>query len=186
MTATMKAAVFHGPHEVHVEDVPVPEEIGTDEVLLRVDRSAICGTDVRPSEGHLEMADGVVLGHEFLGTVTEVGSGVSHVAAGALVACPCTATCGVCYFCRRGQPGRCAGMRMFGMGLALGALPGAQAEYVTVPYADRNLRKLPKDASDDQLDSLLLTGDIITTGYEAVKNVFRPGDTVAVVGAGPV
>jgi threonine dehydrogenase-like Zn-dependent dehydrogenase len=75
---------------------------------------------------------------------------------------------------------------MFGMGMALGDLGGAQSEYVVVPYADRNLRKLPADATDSQLDSLLLAGDIITTGYEAVKKAFRPGDVVAVVGAGPV
>jgi 2-desacetyl-2-hydroxyethyl bacteriochlorophyllide A dehydrogenase len=75
---------------------------------------------------------------------------------------------------------------MFGMGMALGDLGGAQSEYVVVPYADRNLRKLPDDATDAQLDSFLFAGDIITTGYEAVKKVFRPGDVVAVVGAGPV
>ena len=182
----MKAAVFHGPHDVRVEDVPTPEDLGPDEVLVRVDRSAICGTDLHPYEGHMELEEDVILGHEFLGTVVETGDGVGLISAGELVTSPCTVTCGACYFCRRGEPGRCAGIRMFGMGMALGDLPGAQSEYVVVPYADRNLRKLPPDATDAELDSLLLTGDIITTGYEAVKKAFRPGDTVAVVGAGPV
>lgn len=182
----MKAAVFHGPHDVRVEDVPAPEEIGPDEVLVRVDRSAICGTDLHPYEGHMELESEVILGHEFLGTVEAVGDAVGYVDVGDLVTSSCVATCGNCYFCRKGEPGRCAGMRMFGMGLALGDLPGAQAEQVVVPWADRNLRKLPADVGDELLDNLLFAGDIITTGYEAVKRAFRPGDTVAVVGAGPV
>jgi 2-desacetyl-2-hydroxyethyl bacteriochlorophyllide A dehydrogenase len=184
--ATMKAAVFYGPHDIRVEEVPTPDEIGPDEVMMRVDRSAICGTDLHPYEGHMELEEGVILGHEFLGTVVETGDAITQVSAGDVATCACAVSCGACYFCRRGEPGRCAGLRMFGMGLALGDLGGAQSEYVVVPYADRNLRKLPEDASDSQLDSLLLAGDIITTGYEAVKKAFRPGDTVVVVGAGPV
>jgi 2-desacetyl-2-hydroxyethyl bacteriochlorophyllide A dehydrogenase len=183
---TMKAAVFHGPHDVRIEEVPTPDEIGPDEVLLRVDRSAICGTDLHPYEGHMDLEEGVILGHEFLGTVVETGDAVGQVSAGDVCTCACAVSCGSCYFCRRNEPGRCAGIRMFGMGMALGDLGGAQSEYVVVPYADRNLRKLPADATDSQLDSLLLAGDIITTGYEAVRKTFRPGDVVAVVGAGPV
>ncbi|HEV7685914.1 MAG TPA: alcohol dehydrogenase catalytic domain-containing protein [Acidimicrobiia bacterium] len=186
LAATMQAAVFHGPHDVRVEEVPTPDEIGPDEVLLRVERSAICGTDLHPYEGHMDLEEGVILGHEFLGTVVETGDAVGQVSAGDIATCACAVSCGACYFCRRGEPGRCAGIRMFGMGMALGDLGGAQSEYVVVPYADRNLRKLPSDATDSQLDSLLLAGDIITTGYEAVKKAFRPGDVVAVVGAGPV
>ncbi|HVW32791.1 MAG TPA: alcohol dehydrogenase catalytic domain-containing protein [Acidimicrobiia bacterium] len=184
--STMKAAVFHGPHDVRVTEVPTPGELGPDEVLVRVERSAICGTDLHPYEGHMDLETDVILGHEFLGTVVGTGAGIGLVGEGDRVTSPCTVTCGACYFCRRGEPGRCAGIRMFGMGMALGDLPGAQSEYVVVPYADRNLRKLPADATDAELDSLLLTGDIITTGFEAVKKAFRPGDTVAVVGAGPV
>jgi threonine dehydrogenase-like Zn-dependent dehydrogenase len=173
---TMPAAVFYGPRDVRVEEVPVPDEIGPDEVLVRVDRTAICGTDLHPYEGHMDMEDEVVLGHEFLGAVVRTGSAVTQVVEGDVVACACS--CGNCYFCRRAEPGRCLGLRMFGMGMALGGLQGAQAGYVVVPYADRNLRKLPVDASDAQLDDLLLVGDIITTGYEAVKKAFRPGDIV--------
>ncbi|MGH8999331.1 MAG: alcohol dehydrogenase catalytic domain-containing protein [Acidimicrobiia bacterium] len=185
MAETMNAAVFYAPHDVRVEEVPVPDELGHDEVLVRVERTAICGTDLHPYEGHMEMEEGVVLGHEFLGTITETGEGV-NLDAGDRVTCGCVVSCGACYFCRRNEPGRCAGQRMFGMGLVLGDLQGAQTEYVTIPYANRNVRKLPGDATDEQLDNLLFTGDIITTGYEAVKKAFRPGDVVAVVGAGPV
>ena len=184
--STMKAAVFHGPHDVRVEEVATPQDIGPDEVLVRVDRSAICGTDLHPYEGHMDLEEDVILGHEFLGTVVETGGAVRLTSAGDVVTCPCTITCGACYFCRRGEPGRCAGIRMFGMGMALGDLPGAQSEYVVVPSADRNVRRLGDDVPEAQLDSLLLAGDIITTGYEAVKKAFRPGDVVAVVGAGPV
>ena len=182
----MRAVVLNGERDVSVEEVPDAGVPGPDGLLLRVERTAICGTDLHPYEGHMELEEDVILGHEFLGTVVESGAGIGLLNAGDLVSCPCTVTCGACYFCRRGEPGRCAGIRMFGMGMALGDLPGAQSEYVVVPYADRNLRKLPEDATDSQLDSLLLAGDIITTGYEAVKKAFRPGDTVAVVGAGPV
>lgn len=186
MGETMKAAVFHGPHDVRVEEVPVPTGIGADEVLLKVERTAICGTDLHPYEGHMDMEDGVVLGHEFIGTVVATGSAIGQVAEGDLCACSCACSCGNCYFCRRGEPGRCLGLRMFGMGMALGDLPGAQSEYVVVPYADRNLRKVPLDGLGGQMEDFLLVGDIITTGYEAVKKAFRPADAVAIIGAGPV
>ena len=186
MAETMKATVFHAPHDVRVEELPKPEELGPDEVLLKIDRTAICGTDLHPYEGHMPMEEGVVLGHEFIGTVEATGDAIQQISEGDLTVSACAVSCGSCYACRRAEPGRCVGLRMFGMGMALGDLQGAQAEYVVVPYADRNLRKLPDDAGDELLDDLLLSGDIITTGYEAVKKAFRPGDTVAVVGAGPV
>jgi 2-desacetyl-2-hydroxyethyl bacteriochlorophyllide A dehydrogenase len=182
----MKAAVFYGPGDVRVEDIPLPQDIGPDEVMMRVDRTAICGTDLHPYDGHMDLEEGVVLGHEFLGTVVEVGSAITAINVGDVATSACAVSCGNCYFCRRQEPGRCAGLRMFGMGMALGDLQGAQTEYVVVPYADRNLRTIPGDAPEALLDDLLFAGDIITTGYEAVKKAMRAGDTVAVVGAGPV
>lgn len=183
---TMQAAVFHGPHDVRVEEIPKPTEIGPDEILVKVERTAICGTDLHPYEGRMEMEPEVVLGHEFLGTVEEAGPAVTQVTEGDQVTCACVVSCGGCYFCRRNQPGRCIGMRMFGMGMALGDLQGAQADYVVVPWADRSIRKLEPDFVESHGDSLLLVGDIITTGYEAVRKAYNPGDTVAVVGVGPV
>jgi 2-desacetyl-2-hydroxyethyl bacteriochlorophyllide A dehydrogenase len=183
--ATMRAAVYHAPHHVTVEDVPVPDQLAPDEVLIKVERSAICGTDLHPYEGHMEMEAGVVLGHEFLGTVAAVGDAVSGVSVGQRGTAACAISCGNCYFCRRHEPGSCLGQRMFGMGLALGDLAGAQAEYVVVPHAERNLR-LFDDAPDELLDDLIFAGDIITTGYEAVKRGFTAGDSVAILGAGPV
>lgn len=185
MSATMMAAVFHGPEDVRTEEVPKPDPaaLEPDEVLIRVEKAAICGTDLHPYEGRLEMEEGVVLGHEFLGTIEATGSQVALLTEGDRAVASCVATCGMCYMCRRGEPGRCIGMRMFGMGFAFGDLQGAQAEYVVVPWADRTLRVLPDGVIDDDV---LLAGDVMTTAYEAVHRAMRPGDTVAIIGAGPV
>jgi 2-desacetyl-2-hydroxyethyl bacteriochlorophyllide A dehydrogenase len=181
----MKAAVLYGPHDVRVEEVDRPSLADSGDVLLRVEMSAICGTDLHPYEGRIDIESGVVLGHEFLGTVEEVGDAVGQVEAGDRAVASCVVNCGHCWTCRRGDPGRCVGSRIFGLGIALGDLAGAQAEYVVVPNADLTLRKLPELVSSSDED-LLFVGDIMTTGYEAVRRAAQPGDTVAVVGAGPV
>ncbi|QZS52627.1 alcohol dehydrogenase catalytic domain-containing protein [Rhodococcus opacus] len=185
MAKTMKAAVLKAPHLVEVEDVPVPTITEPTDILLRVERTAICGTDLHPYEGRLEIESDVILGHEFLGTVEAVGSAVGQLAEGDRVVSSCVVSCGACYQCRRHQPGNCAGSRIFGLGLALGDLDGGQAEYVVVPSADLTTRKIP-DSGTANDDDILFAGDIMTTGYEAVARAMRPGDTVAVVGAGPV
>lgn len=186
MGETMQAAVLWAPHDIRVDEVSIPNEIRPDEVLIKVERTAICGTDLHPYEGHMEIEEGVILGHEFLGEVVAAGDSVRSVNVGARATAACATSCGNCYHCRKHEPGSCVGKRMFGMGIALGDLQGAQTEYVVVPDADRNIRTIPADAPEDLLDDLLFVGDIITTGYEAVARRFRPGDSVAVVGAGPV
>lgn len=186
MTETMQAAVLHGPHDVRVEEVPVPDTLAPDEALIRVERTAICGTDLHPYEGEMEVEEGIILGHEFLGEIVAVGDAVASLTVGERATAACATSCGSCYHCRRHEPGSCVGKRMFGMGMALGDLQGAQAGYVVVPGADRNVRTIPADAPEELLDDLLFVGDIITTGYEAVARASRPGDTVAVLGAGPV
>lgn len=182
----MHAAVLKQPHDLRVEELPVPEEIAPDEVLIKVMRTAICGTDLHPYEGEMEMEEDVILGHEFLGEVVEVGDAVQSITTGSIATAACATSCGGCYFCRRHEPGSCIGKRMFGMGIALGDLQGAQAEYVVVPNADRNVRVIPDGTSPQKYDDLLFVGDIISTGYEAVSRAFRPGDVVVAVGAGPV
>lgn len=181
--ATMKAAVLKGPHNVVLDDIARPSIADPTDVVLKVERTAICGTDLHPYESRLELEDDVVLGHEFLGTVVEVGAGVTRFSEGDRVVASCVVSCGACYWCRRGNPGRCAGVRIFGMGITFGDLVGGQAEYVLVPNADITLKAIPEGADDDDM---LFVGDIITTGYEAVRRSIRPGDTVAIVGAGPV
>jgi 2-desacetyl-2-hydroxyethyl bacteriochlorophyllide A dehydrogenase len=181
----MKAAVLRAPHVVEVDDVPIPEIKEPTDILLKVEKTAICGTDLHPYEGRLEIESDIILGHEFLGTVVDAGSAVTQFSSGDRAVASCVVSCGACYQCRRHQPGNCAGSRIFGLGIALGDLDGGQAEYVVVPSADLTARAVPAGDSVDD-DDILFAGDIMTTGHEAVARAMRAGDTVAVVGAGPV
>lgn len=185
MPETMRAAVLRAPHHLEIAEIPIPEIISPTDILVRVERTAICGTDLHPYEGRLELEADIVLGHEFLGTVVDTGSAVGRFTDGDRVVSSCVVSCGACHQCRRHQPGNCAGSRIFGLGLALGDLQGGQAEYVVVPNADSTARLIP-DSGDAGDDDILFAGDIMTTGYEAVARAITPGDTVAVVGGGPV
>jgi 2-desacetyl-2-hydroxyethyl bacteriochlorophyllide A dehydrogenase len=182
----MQALTFYGAHDVRIEEVPRPEVSEPGDVLLRIDRAAICGTDLHPYSGRMEIEDGFVLGHEYLGTIEAKGEGVTEFEEGDRVVGSFFVSCGKCWFCRRGMPMKCMGIRVFGMGFAMGDLFGAQAQYMRVPEADLTLRKIP---ADDGLgdEDVLFVGDILTTGYDAVRKTdMRPGDVVAVVGCGPV
>lgn len=185
MPETMRAVVLRAPHHVEVAELPVPRISHPTDILIRVERTAICGTDLHPYEGRLELEPDIVLGHEFLGTVVDAGNAISQFTEGDRVVSSCVASCGSCYQCRRHQPGNCAGARIFGLGMALGDLAGGQAEYVVVPNADITARHIADTGSACDED-ILFAGDIMTTGYEAIARAMTPGDTVAVVGAGPV
>lgn len=183
--STMKALTFHGPRDVRVEEVPKPSIEEPNDVLLRIDRAAICGTDLHPYHGRLEIEDGFVLGHEYMGTVEDAGEGVTQFEEGDRAVGSFFVSCGKCWFCRRALPMKCVAIRVFGLGYAFGDLSGAQSQYMRVPDADLTLRKVPENGVDDE--DVLFVGDILTTGYDAVRKAdFRPGDVVAVVGAGPV
>jgi len=183
--ATMQAVVLKKAYEIAVQEVAKPSELGPGEVLLQVEQTAICGTDLGPYSGKLEIEDDVQLGHEFCGTITEVGPNVNLFEAGDRVVVSCVVNCGHCYFCRKNLPGKCAGVMIFGLGLTFGDLAGGQAEYVVVPNADICCRRIPEGGAGTDEDYLFV-GDIMATGYEAVRTAFEPGDTVAIVGAGPV
>src|SRR5919204_2211123 len=184
--ATMQALTFHGPRDVQVEEVPRPEITDSGDVLLRIDRAAICGTDLHPYHGRMELEDGVVLGHEYLGTIEAKGEGVTEFEEGERAVGSFFVNCGKCWFCRRGLPMKCMAIRVFGLGFAFGDLPGAQSQYMRVPEADLTLRKIPEENGLGDED-LLFVGDILTTGYDAVRKTdMRPGDVVAIVGCGPV
>lgn len=185
MTENMLATVLLAPHKIDVREVPKPVITEPNDVILKVEKTAICGTDLHPYEGRLELEADVILGHEFLGTVVEAGSAVGQFAEGDRAVASCVVHCGFCRSCRRGDPARCFGSRIFGMGIALGGLDGGQAQYVLVPNADQIMRKLPESPLSSD-DDLLFAGDILATGYEAVRRAMSPGDVVAVVGAGPV
>ncbi|MFY9264815.1 MAG: alcohol dehydrogenase catalytic domain-containing protein [Solirubrobacterales bacterium] len=180
----MTALTLHGERDVRLEDVERPEIQDANDIVLRVDKTAICGSDLHPYHGRMEIEEGFVLGHEYLGTVEQVGDQVVQIEAGDRVVGSFMVCCGACWFCRRGQQAKCIGIGVFGMGMAFGDLPGAQAQYLRVPEADLTVRKIPDGVSDE---NALFVGDIMTTGYDAIrKTAMRPGDTVAVIGAGPV
>jgi threonine dehydrogenase-like Zn-dependent dehydrogenase len=184
--ATMQALTFYGPRDVRIEEVPRPEIEEPGDVLLRIDRAAICGTDLHPYHGRMEIEEGFVLGHEYLGTIEAKGDGVTEFEEGDRTVGSFFVSCGKCWFCRRSLPMKCMAIRVFGLGFAFGDLPGAQSQYMRVPEADLTLRKIPEqDGLGDE--DLLFVGDILTTGYDAVRKTdMRPGYVVAVVGCGPV
>src|SRR5690348_8178455 len=181
----MRAVVLKKPFEIAIEEVEKPSITEPTDVLLKVELSAICGTDLHPYEGRIELEPDIILGHEFLGVVEEVGSAVSQFEPGDRAVASFMVNCGSCWACHKGDPARCAGMRMFGMGMTFGGLGGGQAEYIVVPNADLALRHLPEGSTASDED-LLFVGDIMTTAYESVRRTFVPGDVVAIVGAGPV
>jgi len=179
----MRALVYHGPGEKAWEDVPKPEVIADTDAIVRVDATTICGTDLHILKGDVPVVtDGRILGHEAVGTVESVGSGVKTVQAGDRVLVSCVSVCGTCRFCREGRSGQCLG----GGGWILGyKIDGTQAEYVRVPFADNSTYPVPGGAADEDI---LMLADILPTGYEVgvLNGGVRPGDVVAVVGAGPV
>ena len=179
----MKALVYHGPGAKAWEDVADPTLQASTDAIVRVDTTTICGTDLHILKGDLPaMVDGRVIGHEAVGTVSQVGSGVENLKVGDRVLVSCVSSCGSCRFCRESRYGQCTG----GGGSILGnEVDGTQAEYVRVPFADRSTYPVPAGISDEEL--LMLT-DILPTGYEVgvLNGQVRPGDVVAVVGAGPV
>jgi alcohol dehydrogenase len=179
----MRALVYHGPGAKAWEDVPMPEITADTDAIVRVDATTICGTDLHILKGDLPLVPpGRILGHEAVGTVESVGSGVHRVKVGDRVLVSCISVCGACRFCREGHSGQCLG----GGGWILGYLiDGTQAEYVRVPFADNSTYPVPYGASDE--DALMLA-DILPTAYEVgiLNGGVRPGDVVAVVGAGPI
>jgi alcohol dehydrogenase len=179
----MKALVYHGPGQKAWEDVPKPTLVSDTDAIVRVDAVTICGSDLHILKGDVPaVTDGRILGHEAVGTVEAVGSGVKTVKAGDRVLVSCITACGTCRFCREARYGQCLG----GGGWILGhKIDGTQAEYVRVPFADTSTYPVPAGVADEDM---LMLADILPTGYEVgvLNGVVRPGDVVTVVGAGPV
>lgn len=179
----MKALVYHGPGRRSWEDVPDPALKAPEDAIVRVDAVTICGTDLHILQGDVPAVQpGRVLGHEAVGTVEEVGSGVRNVSVGDRVLISCISACGRCRYCREGSYGQCLGDG----GWVLGHhIDGVQAERVRVPFADTSTYPLPAEVSDE---TALLLADILPTSYEvgALAGKVGPGDTVVIVGAGPI
>jgi 2-desacetyl-2-hydroxyethyl bacteriochlorophyllide A dehydrogenase len=180
----MRAVTFQAPGEVRVDEVPDAALGSDDEAVIRVEASGVCGSDLHIYHGRVAMEQGFILGHEYVGTVVDVGDDVSGVAPGDRV-CGCYGTaCGECFFCKRGDFHKCDNGGVFGHGKTLGNLPGAQSELLRVPSADLTLRKVPEGMSDEVA---LFAGDVMGTGYHAVVECgVEEGDVAAVLGLGPV
>jgi alcohol dehydrogenase len=179
----MKALVYHGPGERQWQAVPDPELQAPTDMVMRVDAVTICGTDLHILKGDVpEVEPGTILGHEAVGTVVETGEAVTTLHEGDRVLVSCITSCGRCPSCRAGRYGLCTG----GGGWILGHLiDGVQAEYARIPFADTSAYKIPPTLTDEQV---LFLADILPTSYEVgvLAGRVKPGDTVAIVGAGPI
>lgn len=197
----MKALVFHNPKNVSVDNVDDPQIEANTDVILKVTSTAICGSDLHIFNGFIPQPKSMVLGHEFMGIVEEIGSGVTNLKVGDRVVVPFPVSCGTCHFCNMNLPTHCEssnpdhygpeggvldgkGGGMFGYTDLYGGYSGGQAEYVRVPYANFGPRKISDALTDEQ--ALFLT-DIFPTGWSAIDWAeLKGGETVVVYGCGPV
>jgi len=179
----VRALVYHGPGQKAWEEVPDPEITDDGDIIVRVDAVTICGTDLHILKGDVPaVRNGRILGHEAVGTVEETGGSVRRLRPGDRVLVSCISACGSCRYCREARYGQCTE----GGGWVLGhKIDGTQADYVRVPYADTSTFRVPDGVPDE---AVLMLADILPTGYEVgvLAGGVRPGDVVAVVGAGPV
>ena len=178
----MKAVVYKGHGEIALEERPKPELIEETDAIVKVTLTTICSSDIHIKHGAVPKAvPGTVLGHEFVGVVTETGSGVKKVKPGDRVSVNVETFCGECFFCKRGFVNNCTDKDG---GWALGCrIDGGQAEYARIPFADNGLTVIPDHVTDEQA---LFNGDILSTGYWAANiGEIKPADTVVVIGAGP-
>jgi alcohol dehydrogenase len=175
--------VYQGPGECRLAEVPEPQITDDADVIVRVDATTICGTDLNILSGDVpSVRPGRVLGHEAVGIVEDAGSAVHTISPGDRVLVPCISVCGSCRYCREAHYGQCLG----GGGWVLGhTIDGTQADFVRVPFADTSTYRLPDGVSDEDA---LMVADVLPTGYEVgvLKAGVGPGDVVAVVGTGPV
>ncbi len=197
----MKAVVWHGKEDVRVEQVPEPILQSPTDIIVKVSLTAICGSDIHLYDDIIPtMHRGDILGHEFMGEVVEMGSAVRNLQIGDRVVVPFPIACGHCYFCQNAlhalcdnsNPNAAMAERMYGYSPAgifgyshmMGGYAGGQAEFVRVPYGDVGPFKVPGNMKDEQV---LFLSDVLPTGYMAAENCqIKPGDTIAVWGAGPV
>lgn len=178
----MKALVYHGPGKRAWEDKPKPTVKEPSDAVVKITRTTICGTDLHIMKGDLPaVTDGRILGHEGVGVVEEVGAAVSMFKKGDRVIISCITSCAKCDACKKGMYSHCA----TGGWILGNIIDGTQAEYVRIPFADTSLYPVPKDGDEDALTML---SDILPTGFECgvIAGAVKPGDRVAIVGAGPI
>ena len=178
----MKALVYHGPGKRGWEEKPKPAIKNSSDVIIRITKTTICGTDLHIMKGDVpEVIDGLILGHEGVGVIDEVGSAVLNFKIDDKVLISCITSCGICEACKKGMYAHCETG-----GWILGHLiDGTQAEYVRIPHADTSLYHIPDGAEEE---AIVMLSDILPTGFECgvLKGQVKPGDTIAIVGAGPI
>ncbi len=197
----MKAAVFHSPRNITCDTVDDPKIENSRDIILKVTSTAICGSDLHIYSGSVPQTRPMVMGHEFMGIVEEVGADIKNLKVGDRVVVPFPVACGHCFFCNHDVPGNCEnsnpehygpeggvltekGGALFGYTDLYGGIDGGQAQYVRVPYADFGPRIVPDNLTDEQV--LFLT-DIFPTGYTGIDwGEVKGGETVAIFGSGPV
>ena len=181
----MRAVFLNDVNDIQVVERPKPEIEESTDAILRITHTAICGTDLHCMHGAIPAAESdIVLGHEFAGVVEEVGDGVRDIEVGERYVASMFVGCGACAGCLRQESRSCMYFGMFGMGPAWGDLQGGQADFVRVPFADRTLIEQPAGVNTTDL---LMVSDILSTAWTALTNSgVRPGENIAVVGAGPV
>lgn len=180
--ATMKAVVYGGPGKRSLDEVPAPQVQKPTDAIVRITRTTICGTDLHILKGDVPaVTPGRILGHEGVGVIEEVGEGVSNFKKGDRVLISCITSCGKCEYCKKQMYSHCEDG-----GWILGHLiNGTQAEYVRIPHADNSLYRIPEGTDEE---ALVMLSDILPTGHEigVQYGAVKPGDTVAIIGAGPV
>ncbi len=179
----MKALVYHGPGKVAFENRPKPTIVAPTDAIVRITLTTICGTDLHIMKGDLpSVTDGRILGHEGVGVIEAIGTSVANFKVGDRVVVSCISSCGRCPSCKKGMYSHCEN----GGGWVLGnVIDGTQAEYVRVLFADNSLYPVPAGADEE---ALVMLSDILPTGFECgvLNGQVKPGDTVAIVGAGPI
>ena len=178
----MKALVYQGPGKKAVEDRPMPKITAPADAIVRITKTTICGTDLHILKGDVPTCKpGRILGHEGVGVVEDVGAGVTTFHPGDRVLISCISSCGRCEYCRRGMYSHCT----TGGWILGNEIDGTQAEYVRIPHADTSLYRVPEGAEED---ALVMLSDILPTGFECgvLNGKVKPGDTVAIVGSGPI
>ncbi|MDB6007258.1 MAG: Alcohol dehydrogenase GroES domain protein [Prosthecobacter sp.] len=178
----MNALVYHGPGKKNLQDMPRPALKEAADAIVRITKTTICGTDLHILKGDVPaVTEGRILGHEGIGIIEEVGTGVTRFHKGDRVIISCITSCGKCEYCRRGMCSHCEQG-----GWILGnTIDGTQAEFVRIPWADTSLHPIPENADEE---SMVMLSDILPTGYECgvLNGCVKPGDMVAIVGAGPI
>ncbi len=178
----MKALVYHGVGKREWEDKQKPKIKNPTDAIIKITKTTICGTDLHIMKGDVpEVVEGLILGHEGVGVIKEAGKGVSNFKVGDKVLISCITSCGICEACRKGMYSHCETG-----GWVLGHLiDGTQAEYVRIPHADTSLYHIPVGIDEE---AIVMLSDILPTGFECgvINGQIKPGDTVAIVGAGPI